>query len=83
LVTIQENESRRKKMKLAGSLLALAAIVPASASAHPDHLAGGTHGLGHLATDPFHLALAAAAVALAVVLRRAVVRRRATQRHSA
>ena len=70
-------------MKLKGSLLALAALVPASASAHPDHLSGGTHGLGHLATDPFHLAMAAGAVALAVVLRRVVMRRRATQHHSA
>jgi hydrogenase/urease accessory protein HupE len=55
-----------------------ASLLPAVASAHPDHVsesAGHTYGLAHLLTDPFHVGLAVVAVALAFGLRRALARR--------
>ena len=55
--------------------IAIAAVlIPASASAHPEHLSGGDFGLFHLVTEPFHVALAAAALLLFLAARRALVR---------
>ena len=51
-----------------------AALMPASAIAHPDHSTAETFGLGHLLTDPFHVALALGALLLFLVVRRSVVR---------
>ena len=64
-------------MKRSTTLATLAQLaVSGRALAHPDHLSGGDYGLAHLLSDPFHLALAAGAVAFALWLRRAVLRRR-------
>lgn len=55
-------------------------LAPGVALAHPDHLTDGGQGLGHLFTDPFHLALSVGVVAAFLVLRRLALRRRAAAR---
>ena len=49
-------------------------LIPSVAAAHPEHFSGGSYGLAHFLSDPFHLAflLAGTLVGLATwrVLRR-------------
>ena len=55
-----------------------AVLAPITASAHPDHSAGGAVGLAHYVTDPFHIAtgvLTIAAVVLVLAVSRARRRR--------
>lgn len=54
--------------------------LPGTAAAHPDHFSGGSFGIAHYLTDPFHLTVTLAAASLYFALRRLVVRRRAAQR---
>jgi hypothetical protein len=61
-----------------GSLVAL----PGAALAHPDHWTSGGYGLAHLFTDPFHLAMAAGAVAAFAGVYRVVRRRQAAERRA-
>ena len=62
-------------------MIAIAAVlIPGAAIAHPGHASGGDFGLVHVLTDPFHVALTAAAVLLFVSLRRSVLRSRSTRR---
>ncbi len=37
-------------------------LVPTVALAHPDHVSGGSFGLAHYLTEPFHVGLTGAAV---------------------
>ena len=57
-----------------------AILIPGAAAAHPEHGSGGDFGLVHLVTDPFHVALTAAAVLLFLALRRLFVRSRSMSR---
>ncbi len=57
-----------------------AVLIPAAAAAHPGHASGGDFGLVHFVTDPFHVALTAAAVLLFLALRRLFVRSRSMRR---
>ena len=50
----------------------LVALAPSAALAHPDHFSSGSHGLLHVLTDPFHLAMAAGAILAAVFVARRV-----------
>jgi len=78
MATITKRTERAHRGRIAAHVVALAsALVPGLALAHPDHVSEAGHGLGHLLTDPFHLATAAAAVAAFFVLRRTLLRRRA------
>ena len=57
-----------------------AVLIPGAAAAHPEHASGGSFGLVHFMTDPFHLALTAAAVLLFLAVRRSVLRSRSMKR---
>ena len=57
-----------------------AVLIPGAAAAHPEHASGGDFGLVHFVTDPFHVALTAAAVLLFLALRRLFVRSRLMSR---
>lgn len=47
--------------------IAIGAILfPSVAAAHPEHAAGGSFGLVHYLSDPFHVALTGAAILLMV-----------------
>ncbi len=46
----------------------VAALATTPASAHPDHSAGGTAGLVHYVTDPFHIATALLTIAAGVLV---------------
>ncbi len=58
--------------KLAITIWAL--LIPGAAAAHPEHASGGGFGLAHFMTDPFHVALTAAAVLLFLAVRRSLLR---------
>ena len=59
------------------SMILMAVVFGAGvAAAHPDHASGGTHGVAHYLTDPFHIAISAAAVLLFFAARRYFTRRR-------
>ena len=49
-------------------------LIPSAAAAHPEHVSGGGFGLVHFVTDPFHVALTAAAVLLFLAVRRSLLR---------
>ncbi len=53
-----------------------AVLIPGAAAAHPEHGSGGDFGLVHFVTDPFHVALTAAAVLLSLAVRRSLLRSR-------
>ncbi len=57
-----------------------AVLIPGAAVAHPGHASGGDFGLVHFLTDPFHVALTAAAVLLFLVVRRSLLRSRSMSR---
>ncbi len=57
-----------------------AVLIPAAAAAHPGHASGGDFGLAHFVTDPFHVALTAAAVLLFLAVRRSLLRHRSMSR---
>ena len=57
-----------------------AVLIPRAAVAHPNHVSGGDLGLVHFVTDPFHVALTAAAALLFLALRRWLVRSPAMSR---
>lgn len=61
-------------------LLASVWLAPSTVFAHPDHTGDAAPPLSHLFLDPYHLALMAGAVVLAVWLRRVQVRRRVVAR---
>lgn len=54
-----------------------AVLIPGGAAAHPQHASGGDFGLVHFVTDPFHVALTAAAVLLFLAVRWSLFRHRA------
>ncbi len=59
------------------SMILIAVVFGASiAAAHPDHASGGTHGVAHYVSDPFHIAISATAVLLFFAARRYFTRRR-------
>ena len=53
-----------------------ALLLPGAAVAHPEHFSGGSFGLGHSLTDPFHLMLTGAAAVLYFAIRQLALRRR-------
>ncbi len=57
-----------------------AVLIPGAAAAHPEHASGGDFGLVHFVTDPFHVALTAAAVLLFLAVRRSLLRSRSMNR---
>ncbi len=57
-----------------------AVLIPGAALAHPGHASGEDFGLAHFATDPFHVAVTAAAVLLVVAVRRSLLRSRSMSR---
>ncbi len=61
-------------------ILIAAVFGPGVAAAHADHLSGGTHGLAHYFTDPFHVAISATAVVVFLAARRFFFRRQSVSR---
>ena len=57
-----------------------AVLIPGAAAAHPEHASGGDFGLVHFVTDPFHVALTAAAILLFLAVRRSFVQSRSMSR---
>ncbi len=57
-----------------------AVLIPCAAAAHPEHASAGDFGLVHFVTDPFHVALTAAAVLLFLAIRRSLFRHRSMNR---
>ena len=57
-----------------------AVLIPGVASAHPEHASGGDFDFVHFMTDPFHVALTAAAVLLFLAVRRSLLRSRSMNR---
>ncbi|MDJ0788056.1 MAG: hypothetical protein QNK05_14700 [Myxococcota bacterium] len=58
----------------------LATLIPAAATAHPDHTGSAVHGLAHHLSDPFHVATYGVCALAAVVLGSLVRRQRAVAR---
>ncbi len=54
--------------------------IPVAEAAHPGHASSGDFGLVHFVTDPFHVALTAAAVLLFLAVRRSLFRHRSMSR---
>ena len=52
-----------------------AVLIPGAAAAHPEHASGADFGLLHFLTDPFHVALTAAAVLVLLAVRWSFLRR--------
>jgi len=57
-----------------------AVLIPGAAAAHPEHASGGDFGLVHFVTNPYHVALTAAAVLLFLAARRSLLRSRSMSR---
>lgn len=57
-----------------------AVLMPGAAAAHPGNASGGDFGLVHFVTDPFHVALTAAAILLFLAVRRSLLRHRSMSR---
>jgi len=55
-------------------------LIPGVAAAHPDHFSGGGYGIVHFLTDPFHVALSAAAILVLLAVRRSLLRTRVPSR---
>ena len=55
-------------------------LFPGVAAAHPEHTSGGHFDLVHYLTDPFHVALAGAAVLVFLAVRRSLLGRRSVSR---
>ena len=59
------------------SMILMAVVFGSSiAAAHPDHASGGSHGVAHYLSDPFHIAISATAVLFFFAARRYFTRRR-------
>ena len=52
-----------------------AILIPGVAAAHPEHASAGNFGFAHYLSEPFHVALAGAAILLIVVVRRLLLER--------